>query len=244
MSRWSMLALAAAILAAPVTAGAQPIQDVMAVRTVRFYRADTHQTLVRAFVQIPYVGFSNSGGSGTGDQVTYFVTVRVSDSAGLGLLKEGWTNHFPRALALPGVVGLEMLEFPVLPGAYVLDVTVEDSVTGWKASTRTPIEGFRSPPAVSDLLLSPEIRIPGPSDTVPKPGELRIGNALVTGVVELKLTPLQSEAYYLLEVYSAEPASGTLSAAIRDSSGTTILQTPPTAVNVLAGGGCSRGSWT
>jgi len=241
MVRWFSLALAAGVLVAPTRIGERQAEDVMAVRAVRFYRADSRQTLVKAFVQIPYVGFANDGGSGTSDQVTYFVTVKVSDSTGLGLLQEGWTNHIDRALAVPGVVGLEMLEFPVLPGAYVLDVTVEDSVTGWKAFATTAIEGFRSPPPVSDLLLSPGIRVPEPGDTVPRPGELRIGTVLVTGAVELHLTPLESQAYYLIEAYSAQAESGTLSASIRDSMGKTLLKTPAAAVNVPAGGGVLKG---
>ena len=241
MVRWFSLALAAGVLVAPTRIGERPAEDVMAVRAVRFYRAETRQTLVKAFVQIPYVVFSNDAGTGSSDQVTYFVTVKVSDSTGLGLLQEGWTNHIAKALAVPGVVGLEMLEFPVLPGNYVLDVTIEDSVTGRKAFATAAIEGYRSPPAVSDLLLSPEIRVAAPGDTVPKPGELRIGNVLVTGAVELHLTPLQSQAYYLIEAYGTAPANGTLSAAIRDSAGKTILKTPAAAVNVPAGGGVLKG---
>jgi len=242
MVRWISLALAAGALAAPTTRiGERQTDDVMAVRAVRFYRAETRQTLIKAFVQIPYTLFSGDAGAGSNDQVTYSVTVKVSDSTGLGLLQESWTNHILRAIARPGVVGLEMLEFPVLPGSYVLDVTVEDSVTGRKAFAKATIEGFRSPPPVSDLLLSPEIRMAAPGDTVPQPGELRIGNALVTGAVELQLTPLRSQVFYLIEAYSENAASGTLSAAIRDGTGKTILKTPQAAVNVPAGGGVLKG---
>jgi len=241
MVRWFSLALAAGVLAAPGPIGTRQTEDVMAVRAVRFYRAETRQTLVKVFVQIPYVVFAGDAGAGNNDQVTYSVTVKVSDSTGLGLLQEGWTNHIPKAIALPGVVGLEMLEFPVLPGSYALDVTVEDSVTGRKAFAKADIEGFRSPPPVSDLLLSPDIRMAAPGDTVPQPGELRIGNALVTGAVELHLTPLKSQAFYLIEAYSETAASGTMAAAIRDATGKTILQTPQAAVSVPAGGGVLRG---
>jgi GWxTD domain-containing protein len=241
MVRWISLALAAGALAAPTRNGARQAEDVMAVRAVRFYRPDSRQTLVKAFVQIPYVLFAGDGGSGGGDVVTYSVTVKVSDSTGLGLLQESWTNHLPSAIARSGVTGLEMLEFPVLAGSYVLDVTVEDSLTGRKAYAKAKVEGYRSPPALSDLLLSPEIRVAAAGDTVPKPGELRLGNALVTGAVELHLTPLKSEAYYLLEAYSTEAASGTLSVSIRDSVGNPILKTPAAVVNVPAGGGVLKG---
>jgi len=241
MVRWVPLALAAVVLAAPTRVGARQSDDVMAVRTTRYYRADNHQTLVKAFVQIPYVLFAGDASAGADGRVTYTVTVRVSDSTGLGLLQDSWTNHLPRQLAQPGVHGLEMLEFAVLAGLYQLDVTVEDSLTGRKASVTAALEGFRTPPPVSDLLLSPQIRMAAAGDTVPRTGELRLGNTLVTGAVELQLTPLRSKAYYLIEAYSAEPASGTLTAAIRDASGKTILQTPPASVSVPAGGGVLKG---
>lgn len=241
MVRWFSLALAAGVLAAPTRIGSRQAEDVMAVRAVRFYRGDTRQTLVKAFVQIPYVLFSGDAGAGPNDVVTYRVTVKVSDSTGLGLLQESWTNRIPKAYAQPGVVGLEMLEFPVLPGSYLLDVSVEDSATGRKAYTKAEIDGFRTPPAVSDLLLSPEIRTAAPGDTVPQPGELRIGNTLVKGAVELHLTPLKSQAFYLIEAYSADPANGTLSVAIRDAAGKTILRTPSAAVSVPSGGGVLKG---
>jgi len=244
MVRWVFLALAASVLAAPTRVGARQSEDVMAVSTVRFYRAENRQTLVKAFVQIPYVLFAGAASAGSDGRVTYIVTVKVSDSTGLGLQQDSWTNHLPRQAAQPGVVGLEMLEFAVLPGSYVLDVTVEDSLTGRKAFAKAEIEGFRSPPPVSDLMLSPQIRLAVPGDTVPQAGELRIGNALVTGAVELHLTPLRSRAYYLLEAYSAEASSGTVTAAIRDATGKAILKTPATAVSVPVGGGVLKGSWT
>ncbi len=241
MVRWFSLACAATLVAVPAQTGPRHAEDVMAVRTVRFYRADNRQTLVKAFIQIPYVLFAGGASATNTEQVTYFVTVKVTDSTGLGLLQESWTNYLPRAYATAGVSTLEMLEFAVLPGSYVLEVTVEDSITGRKASARAATQGFRSPPALSDLLLSPEIRLATPGDTVPRPGELRVGNTLVTGTVELRLTPLQSEAYYLIEAYSEAAASGQLTASILGAGGNTILQTPPVAVSVPAGGGVLKG---
>lgn len=241
MVRWISLALAAGALVAPARYGAGQAEDVMAVRAVRFYRAESRQTLVKAFVQIPYVLFAGDGGAGPNDMVTYTVSVKVSDSTGIGLLQESWKNRIQKLLALPGVVGLEMLEFPVLPGSYILDVSVEDSATGRKAFVKATIEGFRTPPAVSDLLLSPQIRLAAAGDTVPQPGELRIGNALVTGAVELHLTPLKSQAYYLLEAYTEADATGTLAASILDGSGKVILKTPDAAVSIPAGGGVLKG---
>ena len=100
MVRWFSLALAAGVLAAPTRIGERQTEDVMAVRAVRFYRAETRQTLVKAFVQIPYVLFAGDGAAGPNDLVTYAVTVKVSDSTGLGLLQESWTNQ-PSWFAIP-----------------------------------------------------------------------------------------------------------------------------------------------
>jgi len=241
MVRWLTLACAAALVAAPAPTGARQTEDVMAVRTVRFYRADSRQTLVKAFIQIPYLLFADGARATSTDQVAYFFTVKVTDSTGLGLLQESWTNYLPREYAVAGVSTLEMLEFAVLPGSYILEVTVEDSITGRKASARAATEGFRSPPALSDLLLSPEIRLATPGDSIPRPGELRIGNTLVTGAVELRLTPLASQAYYLIEAYSETATSGQLTATVRDTAGSTVLQTPAAAVAVPAGGGVLKG---
>jgi GWxTD domain-containing protein len=239
MARWHFLALAALAAAAPQTQARQS-GDVMAVQTVRFYRADSRQTLVKAFVQIPYVMFAG-GSSAAGGQVAYRVTVKVTDSTGLGLLQDAWINRIPAQAAQSGVFGLEMLEFAVLEGRYRLEVTVEDTATGRKGTTGADVLGFTAPPPVSDLLLSPQMRLATAGDSVPQAGELRVGSTLVTGAVELRLTPLRSRAFYLIEAYSADESTGTLTVAVRDQAGKSLLRTPPSTVNVPAGGGVLRG---
>lgn len=239
MARWHFLALAVLAAAAPQTQARQT-GDVMAVRTVRFYRADSRQTLVKAFVQIPYALFA--GGSSTAAaQVAYRVTVRVTDSTGLGLLQDAWTNHIPAQAAQSGVFGLEMLEFAVLEGRYRLEVAVEDTATGRKGTAEAEVIGFSAPPPASDLLLSPRMRLATADDSVPQAGELRVGSTLVTGAAELRLTPLRTRAFYLIEAYSADEATGSLTVAVRDQAGKSLLQTAPSTVNVPAGGGVLRG---
>jgi GWxTD domain-containing protein len=240
MSRWHVLALAALTAAAP-QAQARQTGDVMAVRTVRFYRADSRQTLVKAFVQIPLVLFAGGGGSSAGAQGSYRVSVKVSDSTGLALLQDAWTNRFPAQAAQSGVYGLEMLEFAVVQGRYRVQVTVEDTATGRRGSAEADIVGFSEPPAASDLLLAPQMRLATEGDTVPQAGELRVGSTLVTGAAELRLTPLRSKAFYLIEAYSAEESEGTLAVAIRDQAGKSLLKTPQSVVRVPVGGGILRG---
>lgn len=239
MARWHVLALAALAAAAPQTQARQS-SDVMAVRTVRFYRADSRQTLVKAFVKIPLALFAG-GTSSPGEQVAYRVSVRVSDSTGLGLLQDGWINRIPAQAAQPGVFSLEMLEFAVLEGRYRVEVTVEDTATGRKGTAGADVEGFASPPTASDLLLSPQMRLAAAGDTVPQAGEFRVGGTLVTGAAELWLTPLRTRAFYLIEAYAPGEANGTLTVAVRDQTGKSLLQTPSSAVKVAAGGGVLRG---
>jgi GWxTD domain-containing protein len=239
MARWTFIALAALAAAAPQSQARQP-GDVMAVRTVRFYRADSRQTLVKAFVQIPLALFAGGTSTASG-QVAYRVSVKVTDSTGLGLLQDAWTNHVPVQAAQSGVFGLEMLEFAVLQGRYHLEVTVEDSATGRTGTASAEVIGFATPPAASDLLLSPQMRLATAGDTIPQAGELRVGSTLVTGAVELRLTPLRTRAFYLIESYAAEESGGSLTVAIRDQTGKSLLQTPASAVKVPAGGGVLRG---
>lgn len=240
MTRWHILALAALTAAAPQAQARQP-GDVMAVHTVRFYRADSRQTLVKAFVQIPLVLFAGGTSPAEGGQGSYRVSVKVSDSTGLALLQDAWTNRFPAQAAQSGVYGLEMLEFAVVQGRYRVQVTVEDTATGRRGTAEAEVIGFAAPPAASDLLLSPQMRLATAGDTIPQAGELRVGSTLVTGAAELRLTPLRSKAFYLLEAYAADESSGTLAVAIRDQAGKSLLQTPASAVKVPAGGGVLRG---
>jgi GWxTD domain-containing protein len=92
----------------------------------------------------------------------------------------------------------------------------------------------------SDLLLAPGIRVAPATDTVPQPGEFRSGQYLVTAAARVRLTPLQTKVYYLLEAYADSDQSGTLSVSIRDSS-KTVVHTPDLKVQVGAGGGVLKG---
>jgi GWxTD domain-containing protein len=85
------------------------------------------------------------------------------------------------------------------------------------------------------------MRLATADDTVPRPGEFRTGNNLVTATARVLLTPLRAKVFYLLETYSAQNGNGTLSVAIRDSAGGKMMQTPPVPVNVTGGGSVLKG---
>lgn len=237
-----MVAFLAANLAAAPLATAQTAADGLLVRAVRFYRADQQKTRVTAFVQIPYALVEPTG-PGSNGTMSYKVTFKIADSTGLTLHTQSWQNHAPASLRIPGAYALELLDFAIAPGSYRLEVAVRDSVSGHQATSALELKGFAAPPRASDLLLSPEMRTAAADDTVPRPGELRRSNTLITATAVLRVTPLRTKAFYLLEAYSrADTAQeGTMMVSIVDSAGKTLLRTSPTPVAVQPGGSILQG---
>lgn len=231
--------LATLALAMAAVAPARAQAPALSVTAVRFYRPDTKQTRVRAFVQVPYALLTPAG-----SRVSYTVRLKVSDSTGLALVTNDWSSHAQVVgRNETGASALEMVEFAVTPGSYRLDVAVQDSTSGRQASTSATVAGYSDDPGASDLLLSPSMRIADANDSVPRAGELRRGNTLITAVAHLRLTPLRPALYYLLEAYnpgSAE-AKGTMAVAIADSTGRALVKTAPAPVTVQPGGGVLRG---
>jgi GWxTD domain-containing protein len=234
--------MACAALAALSIRPGLPVQPDanLVLRAVRSYRAAQGRTEVNAFVQVPY-SLLEPTGDGPEGALSYQVTVKVTDSTGLTLLQNAWQNHAIAQVRRPDAFAVDMVHFSIAPGRYRLDVTVEDSVSGHRATSAVDLEGFRRAPPASDLLLSPQIRPATATDTVPQPAELRWGKMLVTAAARLQLTPLRSTAYYLLEAYSEQEASGTLALRVADSSGAVIIRTPPQPVRIPQGGGVLKG---
>jgi hypothetical protein len=235
--------LLAAVLAAASLARSEPslqLDDRLALRAVRFYRADHRTTRVTAFLEIPYAALVDpaGGGAGTG----YQVTVRVADSTGAVLHTESWTGTVPPS-AQAGAAAVETVEFLVASGRYRLDAVARNPLTGREARATLELEGFDRPPAVSDLLLSPGIRLVSAGDTVPQPGELRRGGALVTAAAVPRLGPAHTTAHYLLEMYATgnHEEVGNITVSVRDSTGTTTLRWRPVPVRVPSGGSTLHG---
>jgi GWxTD domain-containing protein len=209
-------------------------------RAVRSYRAEHGQTQVDAFVQVP-LRLMEPTKEGPDGMLSYRVEGKVTDSTGLTLYQQSWQNHAPAALDGSDAYAMDIIRFSVAPGRYRLQITAEDSVSGHKAESGIELDGFTSTPSASDLLLSPQIRPATASDTEPRPAELRWGRMLVTAAAELELTPLRSEAYYLLEAYSAHPVSGTLEVRVVDTTGKILVRSSPVSVSVDSGGGVLQG---
>ena len=170
-----MRGLGAGLVTAMLLAASPPLwveqsvgQQPLLVSAVRFYRADVGQTQVKAFIQIPYAALDAAGG-GPQAPLTYRVTVQVKDSTGLELVKQSWNGHMASAPAA-GASALEILDFLVVPGRYMLRVDVADSASGRSLTSELPVEGFQASPRVSDLLLAPNIRPAERGDTMPAGG--------------------------------------------------------------------------
>jgi hypothetical protein len=207
----------------------------LALRAVRFYRADHHRTRVTAFLEIPYA-VVDTGGS------VYQVAFRITDSTGATIGAEAWKATVP-AQRHPGPCVVETIEFLVTAGRYRLEATVRNPATGRESRSTVDLEGFDAQPAVSDLLLSPAIRRASPGDSVPRPGELRRGGALVTAAALPRLGPTRTTAHYLLEVYAPEQRedAGTMSVWVNDSMGAVPLRWRSLPVQVRPGGSTLHG---
>lgn len=211
----------------------------IALRAVRSYRGE-HGTRINAFLQVPYGWITPTRDTPDG-MLSYTVTMRVKDSTGLTLKTEEWQNHANAGLRRAEAFGVEAIQFSIAPGRYRLEVEIKDSTSGQSASSAIELEGFTSPPPASDLLLSPQIRLAAGKDAVSQRAEVLWGPMLVTAAAQLELTPLRARAFYLLEAYSREAASGTLEMVVSDSLGATVIRTASSPVDVGAGGGVLHG---
>lgn len=240
MRRWMFVAGLAAIMAAgPGAAAAQGDQGV-SVRAFRFYRAEGKQTLVTAFVEVPY-SLLDAPAAGAGNELRYGVVVSIYDSAGTRLNDASWPGKARADLRAPGAVALETLDFSLAPGRYRIEVAVTDSVSGRKFNAATDLVAWSQSPGASDLVLSPSMRLATGTDTMPRLGERRWGNTLVTSATHLRLTPVRTRAYYLLEAYASAADSGTMAVEVTDSSGKALVHSKPTLVRVSPGGSVLKG---
>jgi len=204
---------------------------------VRFYRHDDNRTRVKGLVQVPFEVLQSTGEG----RLSYAMSVRVSDSTGLTLYQQSWQEHAQAAPAAPDAYTVEIVDFAIAPGRYRIDVEVKDSVSGRVLSSSTEVQALSDSSMASDLLIAPAMRLATAEDTVPRPGEFRTGNSLVTAAAKVILTPLRAKVFYLIEAYSAQSQQGSLSFILKDSAGTQSIRTADAPVSVDAGGGVLKG---
>jgi hypothetical protein len=239
-----LLAVFAGLLTALLSAqpNARPAIDTPSLTAVRFYRLDHRHTRVAAFLDIP-VTLVRPWGSAASARLCYEVTFRLVDAKGATVDLQTWRTRLDGAALTPHRRLVETMEFLIPAGHFRLVVAVRDSASGREGGASLDVEGFASAPLVSDLLLSPGIRAASAEDSVPHPGELRRGHALVTAAAGLHLGGANNTAHYLLEAYGPEgrAARGTMAVRIRDSAGAVVRRTRPLAVQVHPGGSVLRG---
>jgi GWxTD domain-containing protein len=238
MRQWLLLAglLSAGIPGVPL--GSAQVDDQLDVRAFRFYRAEGGETLVTGLIEIPYRLLTPSA---DGARLVGDVAVAVRDSAGLELHRSGWRVSAPAVSRNPNAAVVEVVEFKLAAGRYDLHVTVRDSATAHSATRTVPIAAFRAAPPASDVVLSPSMRLPEPRDTTLGPGERRWSGVILTPTASLRLTPVRSRLFYMLEVYPDRDTVVTMTGRVLDDSGKVVVSTAPRRVPVVQGGSVLRG---
>lgn len=212
----------------------------LAVQAIRFYAPQAGETLVLAFVQVPYVLAEAAGG-----RIAWQTRLQVLDAAGVQQYEESWWAGAPASFRVPEAYGIEALRFrPVGTGRYTIRVTVQDSVSGRTASTETVVTAFSEQPAVSDLLLASDMRVTAPGDTTSLPGEIARGTLRFITAPDLTLDALTPQLAFMLEAYTTAEASATTRLEIRRrAGGTVIYRLAPFEQTIPAGGGVIRGQF-
>jgi len=223
--------------AIPLGLSAHQRGNELILRAVRFYRGDQNRTRIKGLIQIPLAALQSSP---RGSQSSYTVAVRVTDTTGLTLYEQSWLSR-ARGPREAGAYTVEIVDFAVAPGKYRFDVAVTDSGSGQKLSATTDLQALSDSSIASDLLIAPEMRLASADDTVPRPGEFRTGNNLVTATARVLLTPLRAQIFYLLEAYAEHEANGTLTISIRDRAGRSSIKPSALPVKVNAGGSVLKG---
>jgi hypothetical protein len=216
--------------------------DAPSLRAVRFYRLDHRHTRVAAFLEIPLT-MVRPHGPGNAGPLCYRVIFRLVDANGTTVDMQTWRTRLDGGARPLRKHLVETMEFLIPAGRFRLIAAVRDSASGNEGSATLDLEGFASAPLASDLLLSPDIRTASVDDSVPRPGEIRRGPALVTAAAVLYLSGTASTAHYLLEAYGpgGQSAQGTMVILVRDSTGTVVRRKQPLAVQVHPGGSVLRG---
>ncbi len=221
-------------LAAAAPSSPQAPDDRVAGAVARFFRGG--RTLVNGFVRVPHRILS--GVNGVGSFAVYRVELQVTDQSGTVLTTDGWTRRVPwAARQLAGSESVEPFVFAVAPGAYDVQVTVQDSGSGARQTLALPVSAFSARPAASDLLLAYSLRPVVGADTVPAASEVRKGSLFIATAPDLTLSMDRTVLSYYCEVY--RDSAGTVPWLVRTvaQDGRVIVSTQPTQAVVGAGGG-------
>jgi GWxTD domain-containing protein len=200
-NRWRAGALTVLLFGGAVGASprqqAQPENGVR-VANARFWRSDA-TTLLEGTIGVP---ITRQGSSPT-------VELIVRDNAGNVLHEESWKQdvspELARIAARPGGAQVtSSFSVALQKGAYSVVVRTADGST--VDSTRIELQSFAEQPLVSDIVLSPTIRVLGPADTAAA-GELQRSVYAIARAPVVKLTPSQASLWYYVEAYAPDGAA-------------------------------------
>jgi GWxTD domain-containing protein len=125
----------------------------------------------------------------------------------------------------------------VVPGNYWLRVEVTDSATSKASTDSIRFDGYSTSPGASDLLLTSRIRTVPAGDTATDIGELARGDFRFVTAPSLHIDLTQPTMGFLLEAYTPEAVSATLSLKVAMADGTDLVPLLPKTQNIPAGGG-------
>lgn len=211
----------------------------LTLRAVRFFSPASATTTIEGVCEVRLGAFA----PGSAQTVRYRVEVAVADSTGLQLQNSDWSREVPVALARAvRATAVETFEFRVAPGRYRVSVRAIPE-TGSAIERTLDVTGFTSRPALSDLLLSTSVRMPG-ADSAVAAGEIEHGGLVMRTAPVPHLSPTEASLSYYAEVYPWPGASpdGELRVAVLGEGGRSVIRTAPRPVQLGPGGGAARGS--
>lgn len=231
--------IAAVVTAATLAShaiGAQAGGTGIQMRAVRFWLGEVRKTSVMATIDVPY-SLATPVGTGPQAYLAYQVRVTVLDDKGGVLNDEKWPRHAPAALRNANASGMESLTFGVVPGNYWLRVEVKDSATQRIVADSLRFDGYAGSPGASDLLLASRMRQAPSGDTTSDVGEMARGDFRFVTAPALHIDLTQPVMGFLLEAYTPDAVSATLTLKVAMADGTDLVPLLPKTQNIPAGGG-------
>lgn len=234
----------AALMAAGMSAVAPQVRqgggEQLAVSAVRFYSPGTGTTTIEVVCELAVGAMA----SGSGDTVSYRMSVSVQDSTGLELTKGEWQRSLPRAVATArGASSVETYGFPAAPGRYRVVVQAIPA-TGSPVERAMDVSAFAARPRASDLLVASAARLAGAEGSAAGAGEIQRGSLILRTAPVPRFSPGATALSYYAEIYPWPGAAqdGEFRVAILGAGGRRTVQTSPRPVHVSAAGGASRWS--
>ena len=191
-------------------------------------------TVVDGLVHVPLAMLAG----GTTDAYRFEVT--ITDSDGVQLFRDSWVREVSDQAAVyvetDASFLLESFRFGLRPGQYEVDVRAYPTDAADLGVRQTiALEAFAERPAASDLILSTRVEpldsSGGGSWSVSRGG---FGISAAARTVVLADDP---GVYYYIELYGAdEESTVSVTAEIRDPSGTSLFRTPADEIEVSPGG--------